>query len=57
MKLYSKRDTLKLSNFTKHMEAMTKESLYSKSDIAAELAYRDEEIVKLKKKLEQYEDT
>ena len=33
--------------FSQHMDAMTAESLLDKADIAAELAYRDQEIAKV----------
>ena len=46
---YNQRDIISLGNYyTNHVLAMTKESLHSKSDIAAELAHRDIEIDKLK---------
>lgn len=45
-KLYAVRDALKIDEasrgmYGKHVSAMTSEKLHSKSDIAAELAYRD----------------
>ncbi len=41
-KLYAKRDPRELGEFyTRHIMAMTEEGLHEKSDIAAELAYRD----------------
>lgn len=44
-KQYAKRDPIQLEKaggyYTRHLSAMTNESLHSKSDIAAELAYRD----------------
>jgi len=46
-KLYGERnlDTLEgMETYAKHIEAMTAEGLNSKSDIAAELAYRDDVI-------------
>lgn len=50
MKLYSERDIIDLGEYyTKHISAMTLENLRSKSDIAAELAFRDAEIDRLKK--------
>lgn len=49
---YKERDIVKLDKegnfYCKHVEAMTKEGLHEKSDIAAELAYRDWVIFKLK---------
>ena len=45
-------DQLMLSdNYGKHVSAMTGEALHSKSDIAAELAIRDDEIAELKAQL------
>lgn len=50
--LYAERDIIALGHFyTQHVEAMTSEDLRSKSDIAAELAYRDSVIAKLQKQL------
>lgn len=45
-KLYARRDALELDQasggmYGQHVHAMTSEGLHSKSDIAAELAYRD----------------
>jgi hypothetical protein len=44
-KLYAQRDPEELDKagafYAAHIMAMTEEDLYSKSDIAAELAYRD----------------
>jgi hypothetical protein len=41
-KLYAERDVRAFGEFyVKHVAAMTRESLHSKSDIAAELAWRD----------------
>ena len=50
--IYADRDIMALDcgdqcHYSKHVSAMTKEGLHSKSDIAAELAYRDLEIIKL----------
>ena len=43
---YGERDAMALGEFyTKHVMAMTEESLHSKAAIAAELAHRDAEIV------------
>lgn len=54
MKLYAERDIIDLGEYyTKHISAMTDEGLHSKSDIAAELAFRDAEIDRLKKELSQ----
>ena len=41
------------SDYDKHMSAMTGEKLHSKSDIAAELAYRDYLIKQLKQENEE----
>jgi len=45
MKLYDKRDIEELDRigeyYYKHVSAMTDENLHSKTDIAAELAWRD----------------
>lgn len=44
-KLYGDRDITAFPElYGKHIDAMTREGLYSKSDIAAELAYRDNRI-------------
>lgn len=52
MKLYAERDIIDLGEYyTKHISAMTSENLRSKSDIAAELAFRDAEIDRLKKEI------
>jgi hypothetical protein len=56
---YSKRDLLSLEvngeHYSKHVVAMTTEGLHSESSIAAELAYRDAEIDRLKKEIAGYE--
>lgn len=55
-KLYQvgERDIIEQGNhYSKHVCAMTNESLYSKSDIAAELAHRDIKIEKLTNFLKQ----
>ena len=45
MKHYAKRDPLDLMNYyIRHIFAMTAEGLHEKSDIAAELAWRDKRI-------------
>lgn len=45
MKHYTERDIMQLDEdgnyYCRHMQAMTAEDLHCKSDIAAELAYRD----------------
>jgi hypothetical protein len=48
MNLYQERDIEELGEYySRHMVAMTKEGLHSKSAIAAELAHRDREIESL----------
>lgn len=51
-KLYAVRNPQELDRlgnyYSRHVIAMTEEDLYSKSDIAAELAHRDLEIDRLK---------
>ena len=45
---YAQRDAMELGvSYIRHVEAMTAEALHSKSDIAAELAYRDNAIAAL----------
>lgn len=55
MKLYAERNIEALdtagSYYCRHISAMTLEGLHSKSDIAAELAWRDFEIDRLKREL------
>lgn len=52
-KHYANRDVIELDKigeyYTRHVTAMTTENLYSKSDIAAELGYRDSVIDKQKR--------
>ncbi|MGL5282754.1 MAG: hypothetical protein ACRC8W_13585 [Plesiomonas shigelloides] len=59
-KLYTKRDLPELDLrggfYTRHVEAMTKEGLDSKSDIAAELAIRDLMISNLHFHMQQLRD-
>jgi uncharacterized small protein (DUF1192 family) len=54
-KHYGHRDIVELDQrgnyFGRHVSAMTEEGLHSKSDIAAELAWRDAEIDRLKDEL------
>mgnify|MGYP003670418888 FL=1 len=56
-KLYAERDIEQLDkdggHYFRHVLHMTREALHSKSDIAAELAWRDREIDRLKAKLEE----
>ena len=48
MSEYGNRDLVSLGDcYTKHVSAMTTEALHAKSDIAAELAWRDCEIDRL----------
>lgn len=55
MKLYAERNIEELGEYyTKHISAMTSEGLRSKSDIAAELAFRDAEIDRLKSDFADY---
>lgn len=56
-KLYADRDAIALGQlYADHVQAMTAEGLHEKSDIAAELAYRDAQIKALKEDLgQQYE--
>lgn len=49
--------TIYSDNYAKHVSAMTGEQLHSKMDIAAELAYRDNEIDRLKEALFDYANT
>lgn len=55
MSIYKDRDHRGLDKagnyYSKHISAMTEEGLHNKSDIAAELAYRDFLIDELKKEL------
>lgn len=54
-KLYAERDAMELDqiggHYFKHVMAMTSESLHSKSDIAAELGWRDCQIEQLEQQL------
>jgi len=51
--LYADRNPCKLEpHYTAHVMAMTREDLHSKSDIAAELAWRDQEIEALRAQVE-----
>lgn len=52
MKHYATRDPMALGeHYTAHVMAMTAEALHSKSDIAAELAWRDAELARLREAL------
>lgn len=49
MSQYAERDIVRLGEFyTRHVHAMTAEGLHAKSAIAAELAWRDAEIARLR---------
>ena len=49
---YAKRDIIAQGNhYLRHIMAMTQEGLHDKSDIAAELAHRDERIAALERDL------
>ncbi len=49
MSEYAERNLVELGkHYTKHVQAMTREGLHAKSDIAAELAWRDAEIDRLR---------
>lgn len=56
MKQYAERSIIELDEiggyYTRHVMAMTKEGLNEKSDIAAELAYRDMKIDMLERKVQ-----
>ena len=50
---YAERDIEQLGDhYMVHLDAMTVESLHSKSSIAAELAFRDKRIAELEKEVE-----
>lgn len=55
-KQYAERDAFELDqaggHYMRHVMAMTSEQLHSKSDIAAELAWRDSQIAALQQKLD-----
>ena len=52
MKQYAERDAMAMdmagNYYCRHVSAMTEEGLHAKSDIAAELAWRDMEIDRLR---------
>ena len=51
---YAKRDLIQLADhYIMHLVALSEEQLNSKSDIAAELAFRDQRIEQLTKALKQ----
>lgn len=41
---YAERDTMALDRYAYHVDAMTRFGLHAKPDIAAELAWRDQQI-------------
>ncbi|ECC3465576.1 hypothetical protein AA471_23515 [Salmonella enterica subsp. enterica] len=57
---YAERDAMQLDKdggyYSRHIQAMTREGLHSKGDIAAELAWRDQQIEQLREKLKQLEE-
>lgn len=57
---YAERDAMQLDKdggyYGRHIQAMTREGLHSKGDIAAELAWRDQQIEQLREKLKQAEE-
>lgn len=57
IKQYAERDAFELDqaggHYMRHVMAMTAEQLHSKSDIAAELAWRDSQIAALQQKLDE----
>lgn len=54
--LYADRDPAELiPHYSRHVQAMTAERLHAKADIAAELAYRDQLIERLRVQLAQEE--
>jgi hypothetical protein len=51
-KLYPPQDPISLEpHYSRHIAAMTAEGLHSKADIAEQLAWRDQEIERLRKQL------
>lgn len=60
-KQYAERDAMQLDDeggyYFRHVFAMTREELHSKSDIAAELAFRDMEIDRLKMEISELRGT
>ena len=56
-KLYAERDIENLDTYSDHVFHMTSENLRSNSDIAAELAYRDQQIAELTKQRDELEDS
>lgn len=55
---YAERDAMQLDKnggyYSRHIQAITREGLHSKSDIAAELAWRDQQIDQLKADLHKH---
>ena len=60
-KLYADRDIIELDDqgghYVKHVMAMTSEKLHSKSDIAAELAFRDSRMAELESRIAERESS
>lgn len=58
MSLYKQRDLENLEpHYGKHVSAITGEKLHGKSDIAAELAWRDQRIAELEKEIDRRQAT
>lgn len=54
MSEYAERNPMELEpHYSKHVQAMTSENLFSKSDIAAELAFRDKQIEEMDKEFQE----
>lgn len=54
--LYAERDSLELGDYyMRHVDRMTREGLHDKSDIAAELGWRDMEIDRLRARVAELE--
>ena len=52
-KVYAERDTIELGeHFALHMDAMTREELHGKFEIAAELAYRDKQLTEAQERVD-----
>lgn len=49
--IYAQRDIENQKHYIKHITAMTEEDLRSKSDIAGELAHRDEQVERLREEV------
>lgn len=54
--LYAERDIMAMGNYyMRHVDRMTREGLHAKSDIAAELGFRDMEIDRLRARVAELE--